>query len=45
MARARARSRARGCNVVMVGKIINTALLIPAGTLYTMRSPVLQGGP
>ena len=35
---ARARARARG------GKIINTALLIPAGTIYTMEAPVSQGG-
>ena len=43
-ARARAKARARGGNVVMGGKIINTALLIPVGTLYTTGAPVLQGG-
>ena len=37
-ASAKARARARG------GKIINTALLIPAGTIYTIGAPVLQGG-
>ena len=43
--RARARARARGGNVVMGDKIINTALFIPAGALYTVGAPVLQGGP
>ena len=38
-ARARAKARARG------GKIINTALFIPAGTIYTMEAPLLQGRP
>ena len=40
----RGRARAWGGNVVMGGKIINTALLIPAGALYTTGAPVLQGG-
>ena len=26
------------------GKIINTALLIPAGAIYTTEAPVLQAG-
>ena len=34
-----ARARARG------GKIINMALPIPAGVIYTTGAPVLQGGP
>ena len=38
-ARARAKARARG------GKIINTALIIPAGAIYTTGAPVLQEGP
>ena len=38
-ARTMARDRARG------GKIINTALLIPAGANYTTGGPVLQVGP
>ena len=38
-ARARARARARG------GKIINTALLIPAGAICTTGASVFQGGP
>ena len=44
-AKSRVRARARGGNVVVGVKIINTALLISAGALYTMGAPVLQGGP
>ena len=38
--RARARGRARAGG----GKIINMALLIPAGALYSTGAPVSQGG-
>ena len=36
---------ARGGNVVIDGKIVNTALVVPAGALYTTGTPVLQGRP
>ena len=44
-ARVRAKTRTRARSRARDGKIINTALLIPAGAIYTTGAPVLQGGP
>ena len=44
MARARVRARVMAWARARGGKIINTALFIRAGAIYTTGTPVLQGG-